>query len=358
MVENQLISNKLEMTELKKIILIMIKINFLIKCFRARSDLLIIFKNIVRSILTPFKNNIISILSLIPTSIRTSNHVLEKYDAKAGAYINQIEMAYKEPFIIKSNFKGNIQNIKSNIFFTEVLGYVEKYVFDRLEKTDSIIEIGAGELTTLARVIATLDEVPKKVGALDISWSRLKVGRDYAESIGVTINKLLVGDLFSIPLRNQIYDIVYTHYALEQSPHRNEAALSELLRIAKKFLILIEPAYELGDFSERVNILKRDYIRGLPKTIEKMGLNLICYERVSVGPYDNCAAVYVIQKEKHEENIICQKNDYICPRSKEILIEVDGFLYAQKAGLVYPILDGIPCLLPSHSILASKYRCS
>ena len=336
---------------------IMNKLDFLIKCIKVRSDLLVIFKNKVRMLLTPVKNKITKVLSLLPTSIRTSNHVLEKYDAKAGAYIDQIQLAYKEPFIIKANYYGVVQNIKSNIFFTEVVKYVKQHIFDRLEeKAESVIEIGAGERTTLARVVASLEDVPQKIGALDISWSRLKVGRDYAESMGVNINNFIVGDLFSLPLRDEAYDIVYTHYALEQSPHRNEAALSELLRIAKNYLILIEPAYELGDFAERLNILKRDYIRGLPKTIKCMGLDLIHYERVSVGPYDNCAAVYVIKKEKYNKKNIVNINDYICPKSKEILLEIDGFLYARNAGLVYPILDGIPCLLPNHSILASKYR--
>lgn len=320
-------------------------------------SLVIILKFWVRKKLTPLKTYLKILIDKIPTVIRTSDHVLEKYDLKAGDYVKQIKRAYASPFTIKSNYRGEITEIESDVFFNEVTKYVKKYVFELSDEIFSVVEIGAGEMTTLARTVASLDRTPSFLAALDISWSRLKVGREYAKELGVKIDKLVVGDIFKLPFSNRAFDVVFTHYALEQSPHRNEEALKELMRVTDKYLVLMEPAFELGSFEEKKNLLVRDYVRQIPLAIEKLGLNLTEYRRLSVGPYDNCAAVYVIKKsvQMDDQKDWVENNHYICPRTKEKLILKNGFLYAKKAGLAYPILDDIPCLLEKNAILASKY---
>jgi SAM-dependent methyltransferase len=332
-------------------------LRFAIYVLRDRRAAINITKLWLRKQLSPLKKYLQRLVSKIPSLIRTSDHVLEKYDRKSGAYVDQIKDAYNSPFVIRSNLRGEIINLRSDKFFDEVADYVKKHVFERRGVIESVVEIGAGEMTTLARAVAKLEVPPPFVAALDISWSRLKVGREYANEIGVKIDDLVVGDLFKIPFADRSFDVVFTHYALEQSPHRNKEALQELLRITNKYLVLMEPAYELGSFEEKKNLLVRDYVRGLPIAIDQLGLNLVEYERVSVGPFDNCAAVYVIEKStdfKQKVDLVDRAN-YICPRTKEKLILQTGFLYAEKAGLVYPILDEIPCLLEGNAILASKY---
>ncbi len=47
-------------------------------------------------------------------------------------------------------------------------------------RADSILDVGTGEMTILSGVLASLNDIPSHVYALDISWSRLHVGKRYA----------------------------------------------------------------------------------------------------------------------------------------------------------------------------------
>jgi uncharacterized protein YbaR (Trm112 family) len=44
-----------------------------------------------------------------------------------------------------------------------------------------------------------------------------------------------------------------------------------------------------------------------------------------------------------------------CPRCRGGLDELHGHLFCAAEGLVYPVLDGIPCLDPRNAILASAF---
>ena len=313
-----------------------------------------LIKHYLRRFFSYIVTNINLLLSKLPTQIRDASHVLHKYDDLAGSYVKQIKEAYDKPFDFYATVEGNETLIKSNIFFDKVNDYIIKEVFNIMPEAKSYIEVGAGELTTLARAVASLKQRPQRVSALEMSWSRLEIGRNFANGIGVELDDYMSGDLFNLPLSNNSFDVVYTHYALEQSPHRNNEAITELLRITKHYLILMEPAYELGNKEQKMNILKRDYIRGIPNTIKRMGFKLQKYELLPIGPYGNCPAIYVIKKDNVFDGSL-KTNYKICPKSGEELMIKRQHLFANKAGILYPIINGIQCINIKNGIIASKY---
>ncbi|NIO07328.1 MAG: methyltransferase domain-containing protein, partial [Deltaproteobacteria bacterium] len=195
---------------------------------------------------------------------------------------------------------------------------------------------------------------PPRLVGLDISWSRLYVGEKHAQESEVQIERSVVGNLFRLPFLDDSFDIVYTHACIEQSPTDNQRALSELYRVAKNYLILMEPSYELGDSIQQKRILSQDYVRGLPKTIDQLGYRLVKYELLPVGAYANCSAVFIIEKDKNRTDEL--NSDYLaCPNSKAPLIMEKGHLYCKKLGLIYPVIHGIPCLEESSAIRGSKF---
>jgi len=47
--------------------------------------------------------------------------------------------------------------------------------------------------------------------------------------------------------------------------------------------------------------------------------------------------------------------DYACPRCHHGLVNHGGSFFCTDCLIVYPLVGGIPCLLPQNAILATKY---
>ena len=70
---------------------------------------------------------------------------------------------------------------------------------------------------------------------------RLKVGKEFLNSENQKI-EIYQGDAQKMPFKDNEFDILYTAHCLEQVPHLLENCL--MLRVSKKYIVLIEPSYE------------------------------------------------------------------------------------------------------------------
>ncbi len=293
-------------------------------------------------------------LDAIHTRKRNAASALRKYDRMAGDYIAYINKAYEQPFEVLANLNGNPVLVRSDHYYDMVKEYVMENVFHLKEDAQSYLEVGAGEYTTMVLALNESQVRPRRLVGLDISWSRLYVGEQHAKSKGIQIERSVAGDLFNLPFLDDSFDIVYTHPCIEQSSTDNRQALSELYRVAKNYLVLIEPSYELGDRIQQKRILSQDYVRGLPKAIRKLGYHLIKYEILPIGAYANRPAVFIIEKNKSHSGEL--NPEYLaCPISKEPLIFEKQHLYCKKLGLIYPIIHGVACLDKSHAVRGWKF---
>ena len=135
-------------------------------------------------------------------------------------------------------------------------------------------------------------------------------------------------------------------------PFSKEQSLSELHRIARKYVVLIEPSYELGNTPQRLRWRNKNYVRGLPKTIKKLGFNLKKHERIPYTDYPNSAAIHIIEKNTSAAQ---PQNIFICPETKKELTLTKEHFFCKENGLVYPVLDSIALLEKKNAIVASKY---
>ena len=147
------------------------------------------------------------------------------------------------------------------------------------ENCNSILEIGVGEATTLGVLKGQLKKEYDFFGGFDISWSRLNFGHNFLKDIGCFNDSLFCADLFNIPLKDNSIDVVYTSHSLEPNGGKEEEALNEILRIANKYVVLLEPIYE--NESERVKkrMDEHGYIKGLYQIIKDKKLNVIEFKR-------------------------------------------------------------------------------
>jgi hypothetical protein len=217
----------------------------------------------------------------------------------------------------------------------------------------SILEAGVGEATTLSHVTKQL-KIETSIFGFDLSWSRIALARSWLYKQGIQNATLCTGSLFHIPFADNSIEVVYTSHSIEPNGGFEKPILSELFRITRGFLILLEPGYELANDAAKHRMESHGYCKNLRETAESLGYQIIEHQLFpfSSNPL-NPTAITIIKK-----CVDTDKPSYTlaCPKFRTRLMKIGGMLFSEEALVVYPVLGGIPCLRIENGILASKYK--
>lgn len=266
-------------------------------------------------------------------SVNTIEDILISYDFQAGSYVRE----YYNSKEFKSQYVSALAD-----------------VINKLGSIESIIEVGVGEATTLGLLPRYLQTKPAEVLGFDLSWSRINFAREFVEEQGLKNTQLFTGDLFEIPLKDSSVDVVYTSHSLEPNGGNEKEALCELYRISRKFLVLLEPSYELAKEEAKARMIKHGYITRLVDTAKDLGYRIVEHRlfELTSNPL-NPTGLLIIQVDKDKEQ---NSTELVCPVSKTPLASFDGnVLYSTESLLAYPVIKGIPCLLRHNAILATHF---
>lgn len=266
----------------------------------------------------------------------TDEDILISYDLQAGSYTQLIKERY---------------DLFSPIF--------EEYVavINALGPINSLVEVGVGEATTLANVWRQLANRPQFVGGFDISWSRVRCAKRYFSEINPSVDaQLVVGNLFESPYADNSIDVVYTSHSIEPNGGREAEALSELYRIASRYVVLFEPAYELTDNqAAKERMRSHGYITRILETCRELGYH-VAQARLMKHPVNplNPTGLFLIEKSASAPP---KEADLCCPVTKSIFVTSSdsGSLFSPGSLLAYPVIQGIPCLLPENGVVATHY---
>ncbi len=262
--------------------------------------------------------------------------ILISYDFQAGTYIKN--------FLAKQQF---------------YLTYLEPLAstIDKLGgKCKSFLDCGTGEASILTPLLKILEHKFEHVGGIDISWSRIKNAQLFSKSYynGIGEIDLVVGDMLCLPCADNSFDIVFTHHAIEPNEGKEKQILSELYRVANKYLILVEPAYELvNDNKIRRRMEEHGYIKNLYGSAKELGLNIITWRL-----YDNCVSelnppgLMIIKKNDNAEAKI---GGWSCPLTKTRLEKYPGVYYSKESLLAYPVIEDVPLLTRDNAVVATKF---
>ena len=165
-----------------------------------------------------------------------------------------------------------------------------------IEEGDKILEAGVGEATTLVGVMQKINKSNLSFFCFDLSWSRIKIAKEWANDHAVK-PELFVGDLFHIPIADNAIDVIYTSHSLEPNGGKELLAMRELLRVARKAVILVEPIYELASEAGQKRMAELGYVRNLKAIAEAEGMRIEKYGLLDYTPnLSNPSGIVLISK--------------------------------------------------------------
>jgi hypothetical protein len=193
--------------------------------------------------------------------------------------------------------------------------------------------------------------------AFDISWSRLRIGGNYASSrmkreVYARLS-VFAAEIGEIPFPNKSIDVIISSHALEPNHGREKELLGEILRVARRYAVLFEPSYELNSAEGRARMEKHSYVRGLEAAATDLGARVLdIIPLVNIANPLNPTAAFVIELSSSAARI---GNDLVFsdPGSSSLLVKRDGYYFSPERGVSYPIIEGIPILRSSAAVLTS-----
>ncbi|MBN1930575.1 MAG: methyltransferase domain-containing protein [Desulfobacterales bacterium] len=256
------------------------------------------------------------------------------YDLQTGSYIDDMENAAMERY--KKDYTSEIAKTILSLC-----------------KPTSILEAGVGEATTLSGVLENIEAEVSSYG-FDLSWSRVAYAKRWLQSKSISNSTLCTGNLFHIPFADNSIDLVYTSHSIEPNGGNERPILQELFRVTRKFLILLEPNYELANDEARRRMDFHGYCKNLKAIAESLGYDILKHNLFpfTANPL-NPTAITIIKKD---DGTMSPSYVLACPKFKTPLEEIGDMLFSPEALVVYPIVGGIPCLRIENGIFASKYK--
>ncbi|MBL4601843.1 MAG: class I SAM-dependent methyltransferase [Emcibacteraceae bacterium] len=257
------------------------------------------------------------------------------YDLQAGTYIANYDADSVDKYTLK-----HFELIRE--YFTNV---------------NSVLDVGCGELCNTQALFNRMNNVDHFF-ACDISFSRCQVGKQFYQShVDKNIfdrTKIFVGELLMLPFEDNSIDLIVTSHALEPNGGKEEIILSELLRVARKGLVLLEPSYELSDDAQRQRMDSFNYIKGIPDLLQTLSNAKVLHNGLTtnyINPQNRTAA-FVIQKTNNSGSV--QNLSFVDPVSKTGLIENENYFYSPIRGVSYPVIENLPILRPNAGIITSS----
>jgi len=266
------------------------------------------------------------------TKGNSATAILYSYDMQAGSYTRQLA-------------DHALRELKDQI------GRYLAVILDELEP-ECLLEAGIGEATSLVPILRHLKKMPDHVLGFDLSLSRLLFARRHLSENGCDKAVLFKGTLDRIPLASSSVDVVLTVHALEPNHGYEEAILSELLRVTRRHLVLIEPSYETASAEARARMDRLGYARGISAALRHLGVP----HRPRPFPYNsnplNEAALIIAYKPGAA--VRATAPSFVSPISGRKLLARQDCWYCPDDGHAFPVIAGIPCLVAENSVLVSK----
>jgi len=277
---------------------------------------------------------------------------LRKEFKESGNTSRIIEIAYE----LQSGSYINFANSNKNII-DKYVNELSTFIAPYLDDNSSLLDVGAGELTTLSLLLNKLKKNNLDIFAFDISWSRLFKGREFFNEncVNKKIN-IFVANMKQIPLGSKSIDVVISNHSLEPNRTDLRFLLKEIFRIAKYKCVFFEPSYELNSKDGKKRMDNLGYIKDIEVNVRALGGKVLDVSLIKnvINPV-NPTACYVIEPPQKVTEVNSNKPKFTAPGT-DFYLEKDGhFFSSPDTGLFFPILKEIPVIKSDLGIFGSSF---
>lgn len=286
-------------------------------------------------------DNIMALLAESDANPNSFEAIQVAYDLQAGSYT-------------KSVLTPDGGRLKAE-FAAALRPHVEGY--------SSMLDAGVGEATTLTPLLELLPPFARVLG-YDSSVSRLLWARANITRAGRPV-RLFVADTTEIPLPDSSVEVVVSVHSIEPNGGRETELLTELLRVASRRVVLVEPTTRFASAPQLLRMRKMGYCMDLPEKLELLGANIVLHEPWAVNSNpENSAELIVIdvnqasvgpqEPDRGEEPAFETPFGLVAPGSLAELEIADGGLYSRRDGLYFPVVAGLPVLTRRNAVVATQ----
>lgn len=181
--------------------------------------------------------------------LRTVDEIAASYDAQArSSYVTKLR----------------------NPFFAEYGRSVGRLL--KSLDPQSLLDAGTGDGYTLSYALEEA-RIPVVIG-VDVSKERLRIAESILGPRNVTFRQM---DLFKLDFGDDAFDVAMTSHALEPNGGREVEGIRELYRVARRYVLLIEPDYDLAPPAGKVRMERLGYVCDLWKAIQELGIECTAY---------------------------------------------------------------------------------
>ncbi|WP_338188254.1 methyltransferase domain-containing protein [Thalassospira tepidiphila] len=300
------------------------------------------------------------LLQRLPAGLKKEHYqnALATYDNRSGSYVIEYRNRHNPNGLITLGcHQGEVKEVKYGDTVDLHNKWLAALIDDLLGPTPgSILEAGAGECTTIVPIAHSLKRGDVSLNAIDISWSRCKVAKEFAAAEDIELSTLSSANILQLPYADNSIDVVYSNYCLEELGGFETDALREMFRVAKKYVFVVEASYELGSKAQRHKLYNRGWNLGIIPAVKKLGYKVLRHEMVPYcHDHYHHGALILIEKDANSSNM-GDVPSFACPKCHGKLEKIEENFKCQPCGLVYPSLKGIPVFLVNNAILASHYE--
>ena len=266
--------------------------------------------------------------------INSEEFIEASYDLRAGTDIEQLEDPEHAQYVRDS--AGEIARL------------LRQY-----GQPASLLEAGVGEAATLSHVLQFYGSEAVNVHGFDLCWSRVYRAKQWLTQEGLSNVSLCTASLTRIPFADNSFDVVYTNESVGENAEHEAEILAELYRVASRYVILLEPAFELATPEAQARMMQHRYCRGLCDRATRLGMKVVEYKLIPFldNPLNPIGSI-VIEKDPSRGPVV---PNYRCPKYHAPLLRHDHVYYSTDSFTVYPVVGEIPCLRAENAIIATLY---
>ena len=270
----------------------------------------------------------------------TTHRVEEKYDHLAGSYLqDQLQDPDRRELVW---LDGRLQRVSRNTYYHH--NYNERARWIGAWHPSSILEVGAGELTTLSAILDRLHG-PIEAHAIDLSFPRIRQGADYFREHAPTLDiQASRAHAQRLPYRDNAFDVVFTSHCLEHMPLTFTDAIDEALRVARRAAIFFEPSFERGSLLQKWRMASNGYARGIEAALQKRSdATLQSAHLLETARPFNRTAVFVVTPSPNPASRLHGPHR-VCPTCQGRLRTGPNLWRCPRCQLAFPVVDAIPDL--------------